>query len=72
MSEAAATAGIRNPLNGLKRPKIHGAMLLCPMLEIAPVSPQAQIEPNRRCLTEVIYHARNHGLRGLLNILLEE
>ena len=38
VSEAVATAGIRNPLNGLKRPKIHGAMLLCPMLEIAPVS----------------------------------
>ncbi|KAK9897173.1 alpha/beta-hydrolase [Cystobasidium minutum MCA 4210] len=38
VSEAAATSGIRNPLNGLKRPKIHGAMLLCPMLEIAPES----------------------------------
>lgn len=38
VSEAAATAGIRNSLNGLRRPKINGAMLLCPMLEIAPVS----------------------------------
>lgn len=42
------------------------------MLEIAPVSLQAQIEPGRRRLTEIFYRARNHGLRGLLNILPEE
>lgn len=37
-SEAAESAGIRKTFNGVKRPKITGAMFLCPMIEVAPES----------------------------------
>ena len=50
--DAARSDGIRKMENGLKRPTIDGALLLCPMLAISPVRPKS-VTYIRRALADI-------------------